>query len=52
MQVQNVFRGTQQAESHTQDLGTEGPYGATTHVHLLDCASKQVYSGAPHAQMA
>ena len=25
MHVQNVLRGTQRAESHTQDLGTEGP---------------------------
>ena len=52
MQVQNVLRGTQQAESHTQDLGTEGPEGATTHVPLLDCAPRQVYSGAANAQMA
>ena len=38
MQVQNVLRGTQQAESHTQDLGTEGPEGAASHVTLMDCA--------------
>ena len=38
MQVQNVLRGTQQAEAHTQVLETKGPGGATTHVPPLDCA--------------
>ena len=36
IQVQNVSRGTQEAESHAQDLGTESLEGATTHVLLLD----------------
>ena len=52
MQVQNVLRGTQQLESYMQDLATEGPEGATTHVPLLDCAPRQVYRGATNTQMA
>ena len=50
MQVQSVLRGTQQAEPHTQDVGTDDLEAATAHVPLLDRAPGQVYSGAANAQ--
>ena len=35
MQVPNVLRGIQYAESHTQELETEGPKGAAARVPVL-----------------
>ena len=36
MKHRNVLRGTQQAESHTQDIEIEGLEGSNTDVTLLD----------------